>query len=73
MVAHPEETTGRLVSLGMRPDVGAELAAGYTEDMGRCILGLYRDAAQPALARLGRWAREYPDAVEKGHPLADLP
>jgi pimeloyl-ACP methyl ester carboxylesterase len=35
--------------LGLPPDVAAEVAQGLNEDMGRCILGLYRDAAQPAL------------------------
>jgi hypothetical protein len=29
------------------------MAQGYDETMARCILGLYRDAAQPAMARLG--------------------
>ena len=53
MVAHPQERAQGLVPLGMRPDIAAEMAKGYTEDMGRCVLGLYRDAAQPALARLG--------------------
>jgi pimeloyl-ACP methyl ester carboxylesterase len=42
-----------LVAYGLRPDVAAEMARGYDEAMGRCILALYRDAAQPAMARLG--------------------
>ena len=29
------------------------MAQGYDETMARCILGLYRDAAQPTMARLG--------------------
>ena len=29
------------------------MAQGYDETMARCILRLYRDAAQPAMARLG--------------------
>ena len=29
------------------------MARGYDATMARCILGLYRDAAQPAMARLG--------------------
>ena len=29
------------------------MAAGYDATMARCILGLYRDAAQPTMARLG--------------------
>jgi pimeloyl-ACP methyl ester carboxylesterase len=35
-------------------DVAAAVAAASDEAMGACILGLYRDAAQPALAELGR-------------------
>jgi len=40
--------------LGMPKDVATELAEAADDEMGRCILGLYRDAAQPALAELGR-------------------
>jgi len=40
--------------LGLPDDILAEVASGVTADMGRCILGLYRDAAQPAMAELGR-------------------
>jgi pimeloyl-ACP methyl ester carboxylesterase len=42
-----------LAAYGMRQDVAAEMARSYDESMGRCILALYRDAAQPALARRG--------------------
>ena len=41
-------------ALGMPTDVATELAEAADEAMGRCILGLYRDAAQPKLAELGR-------------------
>jgi pimeloyl-ACP methyl ester carboxylesterase len=37
----------------MRPDVAEEMARSYDESMARCMLALYRDAAQPAMARLG--------------------
>jgi pimeloyl-ACP methyl ester carboxylesterase len=40
--------------LGMPTDVATELAEATDETMGRCILGLYRDAAQPKLAELGQ-------------------
>jgi len=40
--------------LGMSAGVAAAVAAGVDEDMGRCVLALYRDAAQPALVELGR-------------------
>lgn len=39
--------------LGLPPDVADEMAAAYTPDMARCILSLYRAAAQPAMAQLG--------------------
>lgn len=41
-------------NLGMPNDVATELAEAADDEMGRCILGLYRDAAQPKLAELGR-------------------
>jgi hypothetical protein len=31
-----------------------EVADGYDQEMGRCILSLYRSARQPAMARLGQ-------------------
>ena len=40
-------------ALGMTPDVAEAVAAAADEAMGRCILALYRSAAQPAMARLG--------------------
>jgi pimeloyl-ACP methyl ester carboxylesterase len=43
-----------LVSLGMTPDVAADIAGAVDETMGRCILALYRSAAQPAMAQLGQ-------------------
>lgn len=41
-------------ALGMSSHVAADLASSLNEDMGSCVLGLYRDAAQPAMADLGR-------------------
>lgn len=41
-------------SLGMTPAVARAVAASADETMGRCILALYRSAAQPAMARLGQ-------------------
>ena len=40
-------------SLGMTADVARSVAEANDETMGRCILSLYRSAAQPAMARLG--------------------
>ena len=48
------ERAGLYASLGMAPDVAAALAEAYNAEMGRCILALYRSAAQPALAEWGR-------------------
>lgn len=41
-------------SLGISADVAADMAEGQDDEMGRCILDLYRSAAQPALSDLGR-------------------
>lgn len=49
-----EQRAARLASVGVSPAVAEQLAAGYDEAMGRCILTLYRSAAQPAMVELGR-------------------
>jgi pimeloyl-ACP methyl ester carboxylesterase len=54
LAAGPESGAARLESFGVRADIAAELAAAFDADMGRCILGLYRSAAQPAMVELGR-------------------
>lgn len=55
MVSAPKsDLTALYLGLGMSPEVAASVAEGVNEEMGRCVLGLYRDAAQPALAELGR-------------------
>ncbi|MGO9900127.1 MAG: alpha/beta fold hydrolase [Solirubrobacteraceae bacterium] len=41
-------------SLGMTPSVARAVAEARDQTMGRCILALYRSAAQPAMAELGR-------------------
>ena len=48
------ERAARLVLLGVAAEVSQRLAAAYDETMGRCILALYRSAAQPRMAELGR-------------------
>ena len=48
------ERVANYESLGMPTDVATEVASATDATMGRCILGLYRDAAQPALIKLGR-------------------
>ena len=43
-----------LVEFGMAREVAGRVAAGIDDEMGSCILRLYRSAAQPVLARLGQ-------------------
>jgi len=58
MVAAPTADMAELYgALGMDGDVALAVANGINEDMGACVLGLYRDAAQPALAELGKRAQ----------------
>lgn len=40
--------------LGMEPTIAGELAAALDQEMGRCVLALYRAARQPMLAEMGR-------------------
>lgn len=40
-------------ALGMTDDIARDVKSHINDDMARCILGLYRDAAQPAMSRLG--------------------
>ena len=48
------DKAARLVSFGFPPDTAEQVAAGQDEDMGRAVLALYRSAAQPAMAEVGR-------------------
>jgi pimeloyl-ACP methyl ester carboxylesterase len=55
MVAGPMEARAAMFeSLGMSPDAARRVAAGVDAAMARCILALYRSAAQPAMANWGR-------------------
>lgn len=49
----PAAKAGRMVGNGISPEVAEQLAAGQDEAMQACVLRLYRDAAQPAMARRG--------------------
>lgn len=49
----PERAAG-LIGFGVAPDIADLLAPAIDEDMGRCMLGLYRSAAQPRMSELGR-------------------
>ena len=48
-----DEGTALFVSLGLPDDIAAQLAVAVDEEMGRCILRLYRTGAQPAVGQLG--------------------
>lgn len=49
-----ERRAERMVDLGIDRLVADRLAAGQDEEMGRAILALYRLAAQPVVAEMGR-------------------
>lgn len=55
MLTHMDtaDLSGVLQSLGMSADIASDVAARVDDDMGRCILALYRSAAQPAMRELG--------------------
>ena len=53
MVDDPSGRLDDMESRGLDRSVAAEMMKGYDAIMARCILGLYRDAAQPTMARLG--------------------
>ena len=58
MVGMPlEQRAATWVSLGLPKDVAEVIAAEQNEEMGRCILALYRSARQPAMAELGERLR----------------
>jgi len=48
-----DERIALFVGLGLPDDIAAPLAAALDEEMGRCILRLYRTGAQPAVGELG--------------------
>lgn len=48
-----DERAGIFIANGARPDVAMEIAEAIDAEMGRCILPLYRSAAQPAMAEFG--------------------
>jgi pimeloyl-ACP methyl ester carboxylesterase len=48
-----DERTGLFVGLGLPEDIAAQLAVALDDEMGRCILRLYRTGAQPAVGELG--------------------
>jgi pimeloyl-ACP methyl ester carboxylesterase len=53
VLADHEALADGLVPYGVPRDIALEMARSFDAGTARCILGLYRDAAQPAMARLG--------------------
>lgn len=51
--AHVDDKHALLQSIGMSDDIARDCAPWLNDDMARCILALYRSAAQPAMANLG--------------------
>jgi pimeloyl-ACP methyl ester carboxylesterase len=48
-----EQRVATWTSLGIPADVARAISEAQGDEMGRCILGLYRSAKQPAMAELG--------------------
>ena len=48
-----DERVAAFTAIGMTPDVARSCAEAGGDDMGRCILTLYRSAAQPAMTNWG--------------------
>lgn len=54
MVEAPlDDRAGIFIANGARPELAMRLAEGIDAEMGRCILALYRSAAQPAMSQFG--------------------
>jgi pimeloyl-ACP methyl ester carboxylesterase len=56
------ERAAGLIGAGMAPEVAEQLAPALDEGMARCILALYRSAAQPRMIQLGR---NLPNAAQR--------
>lgn len=50
----PEDQIAQYEAIGIPRATGEQLVASSSEEMGRCILALYRSAAQPAMIEWGR-------------------
>ena len=62
-----EAKTAQFQSLGMSPAAAASCAEAANADMARCILTLYRGAAQP---RMSEWGAQFGNAKAKpGHVI----
>ncbi len=63
MIATPKvQIAEQFTGLGMTKDVAERIARSVDAAMGRCILSLYRSAAQPAISR---WGEALPKARQR--------
>jgi pimeloyl-ACP methyl ester carboxylesterase len=62
LAASPEDRTAILAAAGLPAETGRRVVAAFDRSMARCILALYRSAAQPAMAELGE---QLPAAAER--------
>lgn len=51
--ASNDDKVALFVGLGLSDDIATALALGLDDEMGRCVLRLYRTGAQPAVGQLG--------------------
>lgn len=62
-MAQSKETRAELLeAAGVTPDAALTFAEALDEEMGRCILALYRSAAQPAMQE---WGQDAEAAAER--------
>jgi pimeloyl-ACP methyl ester carboxylesterase len=52
-----EQRAAVFAAMGIRKDIAEEIAAAQNQEMGTCVLSLYRAAAQPAMQQLGERLR----------------
>jgi pimeloyl-ACP methyl ester carboxylesterase len=62
LAAPNADTEALLVSVGVTPEAASDFVGALDEEMGRCILALYRSARQPALQE---WAADAPAATQR--------
>ena len=62
MAGSLEDRSAQFEERGIGSDVARRLAEAGNEEMGRCILALYRSAAQPAMSR---WGEALPAAAAR--------
>jgi pimeloyl-ACP methyl ester carboxylesterase len=64
--ADPAGRAAMLAGLGLSKEAARDVAGAMNPEMGRCILGLYRSARQPAMVELGRQLAARAATLPKG-------